>query len=102
MPVEIGVRLRILSSRAPVVVTALSAPVGSSSLIKTATSLSDMCGASVSTMRLGGSAHTSMSPAGANSAMGLMFGAMVHVRLRSNKLSAAVSARLLLLATRVR
>ena len=102
VPVGMGVRLRVFNSQAPVVVTVLSAPVGSNSLLRAAVNLTNKCSASVNTMRLGVNAHTSLSPAGASLATVLMFGAMVHARLRSSKLSAAVRARLLLLGTRVK
>ena len=102
VPVEMGVRLSVFSSRAPVVMTVLSAAVGSNSLLRAAFSLLHPRCASVLITRLGVCARLRLRLGGASSAMEMTIGEMFIVRLRPGNLSAAVIAQLLSLATRVK
>jgi len=98
-----GVRLRVLSGQAPVEVTALSAPVSSSSLLRAAVSLQPHPRrASVTITPLGECVRLLLSPAVASSATGMVIGAMVFAKLQPSRLSAAVRAQLLSLGTRVK
>jgi hypothetical protein len=97
-----GVRLSVFSSRAPVVMTVLSAAVGSNSLLRAAFSLLHPRRASVLITRLGVCARLRLRLGGASSAMEMTIGEMLIVRLRPGNLSAAVIAQLLSLATRVK
>jgi hypothetical protein len=105
VPVAMGVRLSVFSSRAPVVMIAFSAVVGSNSLLRAAFSRlrpRRASSASVLISQLDVCARLRLRLEGASSAMEMTVGEMFIVRLRSGNLSAAVIARLLSLATRVK